>query len=98
MGNCMEAFRNSPETEKNMSNEEEVVKSEVEKGNNKVRIKIVLTKEELEWLMIELQKTQGKKFEELMEEIQRSRERNVGWKPSLDSIVEIPEVPEGMDR
>ncbi|KAG6391063.1 hypothetical protein SASPL_148811 [Salvia splendens] len=59
--------------------------------SEKVRVKIVLTKEELEWLMIELQQKQGKKIEDVLEEIRRSRERSsVGWKPSLDSIVEAP--------
>lgn len=89
----MEAIRNTPETEKE---EESEIETETKKNNN-VRIKIVLTKEELEWLMVELQKSQGKKIEQVLEEIQRSRERNVGWKPALDSIVESSEVLEAME-
>lgn len=88
----METFRNSPSTEI----EEEVLKSEEEKSK-KMRIKIVLRKEEVEWLMFELQKTQGKKLEDVLQEIQRSRDQSaVPWKPSLDSIVETPELLEGM--
>ncbi|KAG6409361.1 hypothetical protein SASPL_127400 [Salvia splendens] len=87
MGNCIETPRSSPETD--IINEEMEGKSESSSGNKKVRIKVVLTKEELEWLMIELRQTQGKKIEDVLEEIQRSRERSsVGWKPSLDCIAE----------
>ncbi|KAH6760940.1 hypothetical protein C2S52_008387 [Perilla frutescens var. hirtella] len=103
MGNCIETLRGyCPETEKNRIDQEEEAKSEVEKGrekSNNVRIKIVLTKEELEWLMFQMQKSQGKKIEDVLGEIQRSRERTTAaWKPALDSIVESPEVLEGMDR
>ncbi|KAG6389227.1 hypothetical protein SASPL_150689 [Salvia splendens] len=78
MGNCIE-----PQQETENRDEEMAGKSE------KVRVKIVLTKEELEWLMVELQQTQGKKIEDVLEEIRRSRERSsVGWKPSLDCIIE----------
>lgn len=87
---------------KGYEEEEEEVKEE-KSGN--MRIKIVLTKEELEWLMLELKKTEGRRIEELLEEIQRSRERSSSssssvannWKPSLDSITEIPD-DEGMER
>ena len=87
MGNCIERSRSSPET--GIINEEMAGKSESSGGNKKVRIKVVLTKEELEWLMIELRERQGKKIEDVLEEIQRSREgSSVGWKPSLDCIAE----------
>ncbi|KAL1552038.1 hypothetical protein AAHA92_12885 [Salvia divinorum] len=86
MGNCNETSRSSPETD--TVHEEMAGKSE-SSGNKKVRIKVVLTKEELEWLMVELRQTQGKKIEDVLVEIQRSRERSsVGWKPSLDCIAE----------
>lgn len=80
-----------------------------------MRIKIVLTKEELEWLMIQLENnTQGEHgegqrstLEDVLDEIERGRRRNCtvgggggggGWKPSLESIVECPEVPECITR
>ncbi|GFQ07715.1 hypothetical protein PHJA_002915500 [Phtheirospermum japonicum] len=99
MGNCIEKSNNSPQTEiiKKPFDEEEN-KSDKEKSGN-MRIKIVLTKEELEWLMVQLENKGGKKVEDVLDEIQRNREKSqVAWKPSLDSIIESPEVPEAMDR
>ncbi|KAI3468609.1 hypothetical protein Pfo_025272 [Paulownia fortunei] len=81
--------------------DKEEAKSDKENGTEKsgnIRIKIVLTKEELEWLMFQLKNTEGRSLEDVLGEIQRSREKSVSWKPSLDSIIESPEVPEGMDR
>lgn len=68
----------------------------IENGGG-IRIKIVLTKEELEWLMLELKGGNGKKLEDVLGEIENGRGKTVGWKPSLESIVESPEVVE-MDR
>ncbi|KAK3228057.1 hypothetical protein Dsin_007919 [Dipteronia sinensis] len=112
MGNCMERFS---ESEENMKMEEEqqgdqtrnkfgFVKEmsdddELVKGG--VKVKIVLTKEELEWLMFQLKNNQGKKLEEILGEIEtgRLREKVVEpWKPSLESIMETPEVHDQMDR
>ncbi|XP_057975906.1 uncharacterized protein LOC131163336 [Malania oleifera] len=72
-------------------------------GNEGMRVKAVLTKQELEWLMFQLKGRggEGKRLEEVLEKIKRGRAENrVGeaWKPSLESIVEIPEVPDHMDR
>lgn len=82
-------------------------------GGGRVRVKIVLTKEELELLLIQLGRKDGGKagpkssLEQVLEEIERGRRRSGGgvseagdvgsWKPSLDSIMEVPEVPE-MER
>ncbi|KAK2664283.1 hypothetical protein Ddye_002857 [Dipteronia dyeriana] len=113
MGNCMERFS---ESEENMKMEEEqqegdqtinklgFVKEisdddELVKGG--VKVKIVLTKEELEWLMFQLKNNQGKKLEEILGEIERGRLREKvveAWKPSLESIMETPEVHDHMDR
>lgn len=85
-------------------NEIRFVKESINSGKDgKVRVKIVLTKEELELLMLQLQDKGGKKsLEEVLEEIQKGRGKLVlaeeGWKPSLDSIMECPEVVEDMDR
>lgn len=64
-----------------------------------LRVKIVLTKEELEWFMVQLQNKDGKSLEDVLEEIERGRGKVIdqGWKPSLESIMECPEVVE-MDR
>lgn len=73
------------------------------KNGSMMRVKVVLTKEELEWLMSQLKNTEEtRRLEDVLGDIKRSREKisstTVAWKPSLDSIVESPEVPEGMDR
>ncbi|KAL0312458.1 UNVERIFIED_CONTAM: hypothetical protein Sradi_5645100 [Sesamum radiatum] len=101
MGNCIETCcKNSPEREV-MMNQEENPKNG---GGSMMRVKVVLTKEELEWLMSQLKNTSEgtRRLEDVLGDIKRSREKisttTVAWKPSLDSIVESPEVPEGMDR
>lgn len=85
-------------------------------GNKGVmRVKIVLTREELEWLMVQLSESSNgggdsskkkRSLEEVLGEIERGRSllpsppssRTAAWRPSLESIMEIPEVPERMDR
>ena len=65
-------------------------------------MKVVLTKEELKWLILELNKkgeAGGVRLEEMLEEIERGRreqkvEDEMGWKPSLESILEAPELLE----
>lgn len=59
-----------------------------------MRIKIVLTKEELQLMMFQLKdKSQGKRLEDVLEEIGRGRGKLTEvWKPSLDSIMEAPEI------
>ena len=61
-----------------------------EKGAS-LKVKIVLTREELEWLMFQLKVNGGKKLEDVLEEIERGRTTVKTWKPSLESIVETPE-------
>lgn len=62
---------------------------------------MVLTKEELQWLMKQLKNREGggKRIEDVLGEIEKGRKKvpSHAWKPSLDSITEIPEVLE-MDR
>ncbi|XP_043698354.1 cilia- and flagella-associated protein 251-like [Telopea speciosissima] len=76
--------------------EEEEEKKDVGKGG--LRVKIVLTKEELEWLMFQLkekEKEKGRKcLEDLLEELEEGRGRTEAWKPSLESILESPEMLE----
>lgn len=84
MGNCIERCKR---TSSSVGPE---VKSE-EKNGKMQRIKIVLTKEELEWLMLQL--NEKKNIEDVLGEIQRSRD-TANWKPSLDSILETPDDDE----
>ncbi|KAK4381593.1 UNVERIFIED_CONTAM: hypothetical protein Scaly_2386700 [Sesamum calycinum] len=100
MGNCIETYcKNSPDREMMMNQQKE---ENPKNAGSMMRVKVVLTKEELEWLMSQLKNTEGtRRLEDVLGDIKRSREKSsptVAWKPSLDSIVESPEVPEGMDR
>lgn len=79
------------------------------------RVKIVLTREELEWLMLQLSDSSNSKggvgsmkrsLEEILGEIERGRTSKssssrtaeaAAWRPSLESIMEIPDVPDHMD-
>lgn len=99
MGNCMESWTHSQEEgeQEQHQREEGAAAAEGQKkgGFSKedgLKIKILLTKEELEWLIFELKEKGGKKLEDVLVEIERGRGRNEGWKPSLESIMESPEV------
>ncbi|KAK4349694.1 hypothetical protein RND71_032449 [Anisodus tanguticus] len=113
MGNCMETCLLQREEElddqivQEQELEGEIVKAQIvmeKKGNNNtMKIKMVLTKEELESLLVQLKLNKGKSLEEFLGEIERRRRREIilrdsKWKPSLESITESPEVPEMMDR
>lgn len=104
MGNCMETCRERHEEgEEDERNEEEEIKG----SGYGVRVKIMLTKEELEWMMFQLKEKGGKSLEDVLRDIERARSSSSspaavawkveGWKPSLESIMESPEVFE-MDR
>ncbi|XP_060210195.1 uncharacterized protein LOC132637064 [Lycium barbarum] len=104
MGNCVETCLQRGNIEELRVQEEktgEFIKEnvEMEKGKTNMRLKIVLTKEELEWLLLKLKFQEVKNLEEVLGEIERNRGKvTCGWKPSLESITESPEIPEMMDR
>ena len=61
-----------------------------------VKVKVVLTKDELGWLVARL-KAGDRRLEEVLHEVARKREDQAsaggggdGWRPSLESIVECP--------
>ncbi|KAJ1690922.1 hypothetical protein LUZ63_015077 [Rhynchospora breviuscula] len=105
MGNCIKISAPTATTSSDHDQVPEVIiRPEEEKsletreggGNgNGVKVKVLLTRAELEWLMAQL-KNGEKKLEEVLAEMGREREREKGrcdgWKPSLESIVEIPEL------
>ncbi|GJY03615.1 hypothetical protein Tco_0369555 [Tanacetum coccineum] len=71
------------------------------KESSTMKVKLVLTKDELQWLLLQLKKDQGRKLEEVLGEIEKSRLRGENftkWKPCLESIMESPEVHHHMDR
>ncbi|KAG6636593.1 hypothetical protein CIPAW_11G121300 [Carya illinoinensis] len=97
MGNCMETYtqRQQAEGMQQQQQQQEGYESSFKQGG--IRVKIVLTKEELEWFMLQLKNKEGKVLEDVFREIERGRSKVEGWKPSLESIMESPEVLE-MDR
>lgn len=105
MGNCMETCQQRQKTEEMQQGDHEtersarpfVKESGFEKGS--VRFKIVLTKEELAWFMLQLKDKEGKRLEDVFREIEKQRGKGKveAWKPSLESIMESPDVIE-MER
>ncbi|KAK2425884.1 hypothetical protein QL285_024614 [Trifolium repens] len=94
MGNCMEAYTMKPmEMEQQKEEETKTSISDQNKGKNGVSMKIVLTKEELKCLIFQLN-NKGMKVEQVLEEIEKGRQKVEGWKPSLESILEAPEILE----
>jgi hypothetical protein len=64
-----------------------------------VKVKMVLTKGELEWLVARLQ-AGDRRLEDVLEEMARKKRAAAGdaWRPSLESIVECPaETAAGAD-
>ncbi|XP_019150999.1 PREDICTED: uncharacterized protein LOC109147798 [Ipomoea nil] len=111
MGNLMETCtqRALQEEEEMMGEKQEGGAGEFfkEKGLEKsMRVKVVLTKEELEWLLFQLQIRGSGELQAFLGDLEmmRSRENKGlgmgagGWKPSLESITECPELPHTMDR
>lgn len=72
------------------------------------RVKVVVRKEELEWVLSQLKLRQGRKtsLEDVLEELERCRGKAAKasvaattWKPSLEVITESPfELHEVMDK
>lgn len=87
MGNCIETTCTH--------NEEEEEEEEMKNGS--MRIKIVVTKEELDWVLFQMKSRDGKRqLVDVLGEIQRSRAQNTtsvnggGWSPCLETIIESP--------
>jgi len=62
-----------------------------------VKVKVVLTKGELGWLVARLKEAGDRRLEDVLHEVARKREDRAsaggggdGWRPSLESIVECP--------
>lgn len=110
MGNCMETCMNRQaeiDIEHEHHQHDQCLEEENEKEGGfdekrKVRIKVVLTKDELEWLVFQLEDKNGRSIEDVLAEIERCRGKLeessdsfrgkvVSWKPVLESIIESPE-------
>lgn len=92
MGNCIHiTSKHSPQSQQIRSHFEETQND----TNGKMRVKIVVRKEELELLLLQLKKTGGKRpLEEVLGEIQRNRAKSAGWRPCLDTILETHTPPQ----
>ncbi|KZV35184.1 hypothetical protein F511_08996 [Dorcoceras hygrometricum] len=95
MGNCIHSCKKTPQKEKKPYEKEPNSDENEGKKSGKTRVKIILTKDELDWLLAEVKNTGGKRLEDVLSEIQRSRENGLVWRPRLDSIVE--EMQEEME-
>ncbi|KAL4348670.1 hypothetical protein GQ457_17G021750 [Hibiscus cannabinus] len=87
MGNCMKKpFRSVQQVE------EEIGEAAEKKGS--IKVKIVLTKEELHLFLLKLNNNGGNgggyRLEQLLAEMEKQRSVKAGccWRPSLDSIME----------
>ncbi|CAL9119442.1 unnamed protein product [Musa textilis] len=70
---------------------------EKEKGDGSCEVKILLTRKELAWLELRLKEKGEQRLEDVLVEMGREMQKERGksrggWKPTLESIVEIPEV------
>nr|DAD36278.1 TPA_asm: hypothetical protein HUJ06_006918 [Nelumbo nucifera] len=103
MGNCIDtSWTHDQQRERKERQEDEELKAggvgkEGHIGKGGLGVKIVLTREELEWLVSQLKEKGGRKLGDILGEIENGRRKAGGWKPSLESIMEGPEVHE-MDR
>ncbi|RWW45425.1 hypothetical protein BHE74_00048738 [Ensete ventricosum] len=93
MGNCME--RSAPkQLEEDMKPAGAADGGVTKEGSCKV--KILLTRKELEWLVLHLKENGEQRLEDVLVEMQREMEKERGkakvWKPALESIEESPVV------
>lgn len=71
------------------------LEEEVDIKEGGFQVKMVLSKEELSWLLLQLEDKGGKSLKDALEEIENWRNNKANcksWKPSLESIMEAPEL------
>ncbi|XP_058102987.1 uncharacterized protein LOC131246655 [Magnolia sinica] len=96
MGNCLESWTRGYNKGKKKQQQQQLQQQLQQQQKPKegcCTVKILVSKEELGWLLLELREKGGRKrLEDALVEVKRGRGRADGWKPSLDSIMEGPEV------
>ncbi|XWS38232.1 hypothetical protein CRYUN_Cryun19dG0113200 [Craigia yunnanensis] len=104
MGNCMMKTSRSRQLEDAEIEEIRGAATEFEKeneiGKGSIKVKIVLTKEELELFLLKLKNNSngGKSLEDLFAEMEKARSGKVdSWRPSLESIMEDADPAEGLE-
>ncbi|KAL5212777.1 hypothetical protein ABZP36_023624 [Zizania latifolia] len=108
MGNCLQSGGGGVGMRRRSGGGEE----EDEGSSSVLKVKMVLTKAELEWLMAQL-KAGDRRLGDVVQEMVRKRDGGLpagggsgacavggggggdGWRPSLESIVECPEISAG---
>nr|GMD94908.1 uncharacterized protein LOC114283643 [Ipomoea batatas] len=100
MGNCMERSGGDWAEEEERKQESDENTKEMDNNGVVRAVKIVLSREEVEWVLFQLQSRPGRKIDDLLEELESYRKtgRATKWKPSLESITEHPEVCDPMER
>ncbi|KAL5208455.1 hypothetical protein ABZP36_032890 [Zizania latifolia] len=97
MGNCLQTSGGSGD---GVTRRRITGGGEEEDEGSVLKVKMVLTKAELEWLMAQL-KAGDRRLEDVLQEMARKRDDGLpaggggggdGWRPSLESIVEYPEM------
>lgn len=96
MGNCLEPCKHGQrEMEQDHHHQKQEEEEEAggfgkkggfEKGG--FRVKILVTKEDLGLLLIQLREKGVKRTEDVLVDVGRGRGKSQGWKPSLESIAE----------
>uniref|UniRef100_A0A1J3DVB9 Uncharacterized protein n=1 Tax=Noccaea caerulescens TaxID=107243 RepID=A0A1J3DVB9_NOCCA len=109
MGNCMERWKQREGEERKRDVRETAQGSfkpdgaDDEDGNGGMKVKIVLTRQELDMFLLQMNRSHGENLmmsKDVMVELEKRIIRtssSMAWEPSLESIVECPEVQE-MDR
>ncbi|CAM0945962.1 unnamed protein product [Alopecurus aequalis] len=93
MGNCIHSgdgeggyLSGGDDLHTQMQGRRKVREEEEGAPSSVLKVKMVLTKAELEWLMAQL-KGGERRLEDVLREMARKRDAR-GWRPSLESIVE----------
>ncbi|CAH8384852.1 unnamed protein product [Eruca vesicaria subsp. sativa] len=112
MGNCMERCRREGMQGKTKvrENAKECFRLDDEDGHDGMKVKIVLTRHELDMFLLQMNKNHDGNLmmtKDVMGELEKriiqakssllSSPSSMSWEPSLESIMECPEVQE-MDR